>query len=169
MFFRLCRKNTTPGAQPLNGVHLQWALLSQGEKRTQPRASPCWWGFSVFRRRRKTEKPHSNQVARELRSLALPAAPPPLRGATPSQGTPVGVYGNQLPSRSPFGWSLLFSDEVGKQQTPPLFCKAASRYWKWMIRRKSSALSDAPPTSAPSISGCAISSSTLPGLTLPPY
>ncbi len=34
---------------------------------------------------------------------------------------------------------------------------------------KSSTLSDAPPTSAPSISGCIINSRILSGLTLPPY
>ena len=37
------------------------------------------------------------------------------------------------------------------------------------MRAKSSGSSDAPPTSAPSISGIAMSSAMLPGFTLPPY
>ena len=47
---------------------------------------------------------------------------------------------------------------------PPV---TGQRYWT--IRANSSGSSDAPPTSAPSISGLAMSSAALPGFTLPPY
>ena len=43
----------------------------------------------------------------------------------------------------------------------------SARYWT--IRANSSGSSEAPPTSAPSISGIAMSSAMFPGFTLPPY
>jgi hypothetical protein len=50
-----------PTGCPLStGFHLFHILRVQGITRTQVRASPFWWGMSVFRLRRKTDIPHSN-------------------------------------------------------------------------------------------------------------
>ena len=52
---------------------------------------------------------------------------------------------------------------------PPVVATGFYYLRYWTIRANSSGSSDAPPTSAPSISGIAMSSAVLPDFTLPPY